>query len=202
MSSDIFPINKRFRGFLPIVVDVETAGVDATTDALLELAAIPVHPSQEDRTWHPHDSQHWHIEPFEGGKLRQAALDITGIDPYHPFRFAVTEKEALTELFEYIRAWLKETACRRAVLVGHNAHFDLGFIRAACTRTDIKQMPFHAFTCLDTATMAALVYGETVLAKALQKANIAFDDSQAHSAVYDATVTAQLFCQIVNQQAI
>ena len=30
----------RFRGFYPVVIDVETAGFNAKTDALLEIAAI------------------------------------------------------------------------------------------------------------------------------------------------------------------
>ncbi len=33
-------LNKRFRGFLPIVIDVETGGFDAENNALLEVAAV------------------------------------------------------------------------------------------------------------------------------------------------------------------
>jgi ribonuclease T len=199
MTAKNIAINKRFRKFLPVVIDVETAGVNHHTDALLEIAAVFVHPTDDDSTWHPHQNHQWHVEPFEGGKLNQSALDINGIDPFHPFRLAISEKDALTELFQHTQQALTQTQCSRALLVGHNAHFDLGFIHQACLRAGIKQMPFHAFTCFDTATLAGLAYGETVLAKALNKANINFDTTQAHSALYDATVTAQLFCQIINE---
>jgi ribonuclease T len=195
-------IKKRFRGFLPVVIDVETAGVNANTDALLEIAAVLVHPTNDSNTWHPHEHHHWHLQPFPGTKINQKALEINGIDPTHPFRLAIPEKQALTELFTIVKQHLNKTQCQRAVLVGHNAHFDLNFIRAACARQGISQMPFHDFTCLDTATMAAVSYGETVLAKALKKADIDFDSQQAHSALYDTTVTAKLFCQIINHNPI
>ncbi len=217
MKKKLSLIQKRFRGFLPVVIDVETAGVNPNTDALLELAAVMVHPiedsarensagegsaregsAREGTVWQAHESHHWHIMPAEGTKINPKALAINGIDPDHPFRFAIPEEEALTALFKAVNKQLNNTRCQRALLVGHNAHFDLNFIRAACDRCGIKKMPFHSFTCLDTATMSALVYGETVLAKALEKAQIAFDASQAHSAIYDTQVTAELFCKIVN----
>ena len=200
MKKKLNLIQQRFRGFLPVVIDVETAGVNSNTDALLELAAVMVHPTESTActAWKAHESHHWHIMPAEGTKINPKALAINGIDPDHPFRFAIPEEEALTALFKAVNKQLNNTRCQRALLVGHNAHFDLNFIRAACDRCGIKKMPFHAFTCLDTATMSALVYGETVLAKALEKAQIAFDASQAHSAIYDTQVTAELFCKIVN----
>ncbi len=198
MSQVNIAIRQRFRGFLPVVIDVETAGVEASTDALLEIAAVMVHPQQENAPWQAHDASHWHVEPAEGTKINQKALDINGIDPSHPFRMAIPEEEALKALFKLVHQQLNATQCQRAVLVGHNAHFDLNFIRAACARNGIKSMPFHGFTCLDTATMAALALGETILAKALKKAGIDFDQTQAHSALYDTQVTAELFCKIVN----
>lgn len=188
----------RFRGFLPVVVDIETGGFTAQTDAILEVAASIVR-MDEDGTLAVHRTYNFHVKPFEGANLEQAALDFTGIDPYHPFREDVTEEEALTELFRIIRKEIREQECTRAVLVAHNSHFDAGFINAAVERCDIKRNPFHPFSYFDTATLAGLAFGQTVLAKACGEAGIAFDNAEAHSAAYDAERTAELFCDIVNR---
>lgn len=192
------PLNQRFRGYLPIVIDVETAGFNAHQDALLELAAISVH-YNDDGILAPQHEWHYHIKPFEGAHLDPKALEFNGIVPDHPFRLALTETDALMDLFAKVEEALDEAKCQRAILVGHNAAFDLSFLQAAVARTGIKKSPFHAFSCLDTASLAAVAFGQTVLAKALRAANIPFDLSQAHSALYDADRTAMLFCEIVNR---
>ena len=191
-------IARRFRGFYPVVVDVETGGFNARTDALLEIAAVTLSMDENgllclDKTF---DFQ---VEPFEGANLEQAALDFTGIDPHHPFRNAQPEDYVLAELFRAIRQGVKAHGCTRAILVGHNAHFDHGFVQAAAERCDIKRNPFHPFSMFDTATLAGLAYGQTVLAKACKAADIPFDNAAAHSAAYDTEKTAELFCRIVNR---
>jgi ribonuclease T len=93
---------------------------------------------------------------------------------------------------------VKDHNCTRAVLTGHNAFFDLNFVNAAVARTDFKRNPFHPFSCFDTATLAGVALGQTVLAKALQVARIPFDNDEAHSALYDAQKTAELFCYVCN----
>ena len=191
-------INDRFRGFLPVIIDVETGGFVAGTDALLEVGATTVR-MDEDGQLAVHRTYNYHIQPFEGANIEQAALDFTGIDPYHPFREAVTEEEALGELFNVVRKEIRDRQCTRAILVGHNAHFDAGFITAAVERCGIKRNPFHPFSFFDTATLAGLAFGQTVLAKACAEAGIAFDNNEAHSAAYDAERTAELFCDIVNR---
>lgn len=188
----------RFRGFLPVVIDVETGGFIASTDAVLEVAASTVR-MDEDGLLAVHRTYEFHVAPFEGANIEQSALDFTGIDPYHPFREAVSEEDALTELFRVIRKEIRDQNCTRAVLVGHNAHFDAGFINAAVERCAIKRNPFHPFSFFDTATLSGLAYGQTVLAKACAEAGIAFDNNEAHSAAYDAERTAELFCDIVNR---
>ena len=192
------PLHQRFRGYLPVVIDVETAGFNAHTDALLELAAISVHYNDQGLLVPEHE-WHYHIKPFEGANLDPKALEFNGIVPDHPFRLALTETDALKDMFAKVEEALDETKCQRAILVGHNAAFDLSFLQAAVARTGIKKSPFHAFSCLDTASLSAVAFGQTVLAKALRAANIPFDLSQAHSALYDAERTAQLFCDIVNR---
>jgi len=190
-------MKKRFNGYLPIILDLETGGLNDQTDALLELAAISVQYNQDGKLERK-DLFSCHIIPFEGANLDPAALEINHIDPYHPFRFAITEAEALEQLFDFVTKELEMTGCRRAVLVGHNAHFDLGFMQAAITRCKLKS-PFHSFTCFDTATLAGLMYGKTVLAQAVRAAGIPFDPNEAHSAIYDTEVTMELFCKIVNR---
>jgi len=188
----------RFRGFLPVVVDVETAGFDAARDALLEIAAITL---RLDAAGHLGiaETAHAHIEPFPGANLDPRALAFTGIDPYNPFRLAEPEKRALESVFAVVRRAVKTSECRRAILVGHNAGFDLGFLNAAVARAGVKRNPFHPFSTLDTVSLAALSYGHTVLARAVQLAGLEWNEREAHSALYDAERTAQLFCTIVNR---
>lgn len=189
-------MKERFRGFLPVVVDVETAGVDPQKNALLEMCVVLV-TMDEAGTFQRGDSHFEHVLPFSGAELDQKSLEFNHIDPFQPLRFAVDEKIALENLFKPIFAALKKTRCQRAVLVGHNAWFDLLFIKEAVKRTGVKS-PFHAFTCFDTATLGGLIYGQTVLAKAALSAGIAFDANEAHSAIYDAERTTDLFCKMLN----
>lgn len=191
-------IHQRFRGFLPVVVDVETGGFDAQSDALLEIAAVILAMSPDGRL-HPAETVSCHVEPFDGAHLDPKALAFNGIDPHHPFRNALAEKDALDHIFRPVRAAVKATACTRAILVGHNAFFDLGFINAAVARTGYKRNPFHPFSTLDTVTLSALAYGQTVLAKTVIAAGMEWDASEAHSAIYDTRMTAELFCHIVNR---
>lgn len=191
------PMAQRFRGYLPVVVDVETGGFNATTDALLEIAATTIS-MDNNGLLYPEHSYFYRIEPFEGANIEASALEFTGIKLDHPLRITVTEEFALTEIFRGIRKSLKANDCKRAILVGHNSSFDLGFLNAAIARTDIKRNPFHPFSSFDTATLAGLAYGQTVLAKACEASGIDFNQKEAHSARYDTEKTAELFCNIVN----
>lgn len=188
----------RFRGFLPVVVDVETAGFNAETDALLEIAAVIVSLDKRGRM-HVAETHHAHVVPFEGANLDPQSLAFTGIDPHHPFRFAKPEREALQAIFHPVRQAVRSNDCSRAILVGHNAYFDLGFVNAAVKRTGLKRNPFHPFSTFDTVSLAGLAYGQTVLARAVQAADLDWDEERAHSALYDAERTAQLFCGIFNR---
>lgn len=190
--------SKRFRGYLPVVIDIETSGFDPVRNALLEIAAvIPV--MDENGKLSIQETHSAHVAPFAGAKLDESALAFNKIDPFHPFRFAVDEKAALEEIFQQVRAAVKRNACTRAILVGHNSAFDLSFLNAAVARTGIKKNPFHPFSTFDTVTLCGLAYGQTVLAKAAEAAGLPWDNQEAHSAVYDAEQTARLFCGIVNR---
>jgi ribonuclease T len=191
-------LSKRFRGFLPVVVDLETGGLNPNTDALLEIAVITVKMDTQGLLMRE-DLETYHVLPFEGAHLDPESLALNKIDPFHPFRFAIEEREALEKVFSFVNEALKRNRCRRAILVGHNAWFDLFFLKAAVARCRMKHMPFHSFSTLDTASLSALVYGQTVLARACAVAGIPFDRHEAHSAIYDAEQTTKLFCGIVNR---
>jgi ribonuclease T len=193
-----FSISKRFRSFLPVVVDVETGGFNAKTDALLEIAAVLIN-ANDNGTFMRGETIHYHIKPFEGANLEPASLAINGINPDHPLRPAIEELDALQRVFREVRHAVCASNCTRAILVGHNASFDLGFLNQAVERTAIKRNPFHPFSCFDTATLCGVAYGQTVLARAVQAAGLTWDENSAHSAAYDAEITADLFCKIVNR---
>ncbi|NNC97421.1 MAG: ribonuclease T, partial [Gammaproteobacteria bacterium] len=188
-------MKNRFRGFYPVVVDVETGGFNSETDALLEIAAVTLGIDKNFQLQRM-ETIRYHVEPFEGANIEQSALDFTGIQLDHPLRMAVSEREALDKIFKVIRAEKKLLECKRAVLVGHNSWFDLGFLNAAVERVKHKRNPFHPFTSFDTATLGGVVYGQTVLSRACEAAKIPYDNDKAHSAAYDAEVTADLFCAI------
>ena len=198
--SDASPLRlaDRFRGFLPVVVDVETGGFNSERDALLEIA-IAIIRMDANGLLYPEPVVSTHVEPFAGSNIEARSLEITRIDPTHPFRAALAERAALDHIFQPIRKAVRETDCQRAILVGHNAAFDLGFLNAAIRRTNHKRSPFHPFSCFDTVTLAGLAYGQTVLSKALHAAGIEWDSNEAHSAVYDTERTALLFCQVLNR---
>jgi len=191
-------IARRFRGFLPVVVDVETAGFDARRHALLEVAAVILRMDSRGNL-HPAQTQACHVAPFAGAELDPKALAFNGIDPDHPFRQALPERDALQSLFAPVRRAVRESECKRAILVGHNAAFDLGFINAAVERTGCKRNPFHPFSTFDTVSLAGMALGQTVLARAVTAAGLEWNEDEAHSAIYDAHKTAELFCAILNR---
>jgi ribonuclease T len=191
-------MSSRFRGFLPVVVDVETGGFNSKTDALLEVAAVFVD-FGDGGILTRGETIRYHVKPFEGANMEPASLAVNRIDPHHPLRPAIDERDALQRLFRAIRSAVRANDCQRAILVGHNAAFDLAFMNEAIERTAIKRNPFHPFSCFDTATLCGVAFGQTVLARAVAAAGFEWDESSAHSAAYDAEITADVFCEIVNR---
>ena len=187
----------RFRGFLPVVVDVETGGFNARTDALLEIAAVLL--ELRSGIMQRSETFRYHVKPFEGANLEPASLAVNGIDPDHPLRPAIDERDALQRVFREVRRALRDNGCNRAILVGHNASFDLGFLNQAVERSAIKRNPFHPFSSFDTATLCGVAFGQTVLSRAVKAAGLAWDEDSAHSAAYDAEITADVFCEVVNR---
>lgn len=198
LPDGVRPMANRFRGFLPVVIDVETGGFDRARHALLQIAAVFLRRGPDDSLYRERTLS-LHIRPFEGGLLDPKSMEVNGINPFHPLRIAYPEDQALGRLFSEVRREVKLNQCKRAILVGHNAHFDLGFVHAAAERCGIKRNPFHPFSSLDTVSLAALAFGQTVLSRAAQAAGMTWDAEAAHSAAYDAEMTAELFCTINNR---
>jgi ribonuclease T len=198
MNSPRIAMHDRFRGFLPVVIDVETGGFIAATDALLEIAAVMLSIDASGRLVRGATVRQ-HVRPFAGARMDPASLAVNGIDPWHPLRLASTESDALGVIFAEVRRQVREQQCTRAILVGHNASFDLGFVNAAVARAGIRRNPFHPFSCFDTATLAGVAFGQTVLSRAIQAAGLEWSTQEAHSAAYDAEKTADLFCVVCNQ---
>ncbi len=200
-ESNMPRISDRFRGFLPVVIDIETGGFKPKTDAILEIASCILCMDDFGRLKIA-ETISAHVEPFQGARIAERSLEFTGIDLEDPLRDPISEKEALRNIFLPVRKELRATDCQRAILVGHNASFDLSFLNAAIERVEYKRNPFHPFSSFDTATLGGLAFGQTVLARAVQAAAIDWDESCAHSAEYDTVKTAELFCAIVNRWKI
>ncbi|ABJ90598.1 ribonuclease T [Buchnera aphidicola] len=193
-----YAINNRFRGFYPVVIDIESAGFQADTDALLEIAIVTLKMNKSG--WLKIDDRlHFHIIPFKGSIIKAESVAFNKIDPFNPLRGAVSEKNALKNIFKLVRKKININKCRKGILVAHNANFDHNFLMAASKRVGNLNNPFHPFTTFDTAALSGLIFGQTVLAKACKLAGIPFDTNQAHSALYDTIQTAYLFCELVNR---
>jgi ribonuclease T len=192
-------IKERFRKYLPVVVDLETGGFDPKTNAILEIAATLIIKNEDTQLLDVGKTYRYHIEPYEGLVVEQESLDFTKINLNHPLRNAIAEKDALDELFKIINTERTANGCSRAILIGHNAHFDHSFLTEAVSRNNIKKSPFHPFSVLDTVTLGALHTKQTVLARICDVLNIDYDSKEAHSAAYDSYITAKVFCKIVNE---
>lgn len=190
-------MKSRFRGFLPVVIDIETGGLDPTVHSILEIAVVKLR--LEGETLQPAQGHDWSVVPHPATRMEEASLKITGIDPDDPERKAISEQRALQELFRLVHQEMREQDCQCAILTGHNAHFDLGFIEHGIKRNNVKDNPFHPFSVFDTVALGGLAFGHTVLGELCARAGIAYDADQAHSALYDARITAELFCHIVNR---
>ena len=189
-------LKDRFRKFLPVIVDLETGGFDPRKNAILEIAIQLI--EQENSKLILGEPHRYHIKPFEGLKVDKESLEFLKLDLNHPLRNAVEEEYALQESFKIINKHKSKYECSRAILVGHNAFFDHSFMLEACIRNNIKKSPFHSFSMIDTVSLGVLATKQTVLAKICKELGIDYNNDEAHSAAYDAMVTAQVFCKIIN----
>ncbi|QJC32795.1 ribonuclease T [Enterobacteriaceae endosymbiont of Donacia semicuprea] len=191
-------LSSRFRGFYPVVIDIETSGFNSKYNAILEISLITL---KMNNGWlEKNEMLHFHILPFNGSHISKDALAFNGININTSLRGAITENKALKIIFSKISQDIKKNRCKKAVIVAHNASFDHSFIMEAIKRTKMENYnPFHSFVTFDTASMSGLILGQTVLAKSCHAMGISFDNNQAHSALYDTNRTAELFCKLVNK---
>ena len=189
-------LKNRFRKYLPVVVDIETGGFDPELNAILEIAITLI--EEQDNKFVVGETYRHHINPFQNSIIEKESLDFTKIKLDHPLRKAIDEKDAIKDIFKIINKIKNKYECSRAILVGHNAHFDMSFLDAAIKRNNIKKTPFHKFSVIDTVSLGVLATGQTVLARICDQLGIDYDNDQAHSAAYDTLVTAKVFCAIFN----
>ena len=193
-------LKNRFRKYLPVVVDLETGGFNSKENAILEIAITLI--EEVDEFLVVGDTHRFHIEPYEGLIVEEESLEFTKIKLDHPLRNAISEEEALKNLFAIINKTRAKYECSRAILVGHNAHFDLSFLNEAINRNNIKRSPFHPFSVLDTVSLGVITTQQTVLARICDALSIDYDSNEAHSAAYDSDVTAKVFCKVLNNLSI
>ena len=159
-----------------VVFDIETTGFSAVTDRIIEIGAVKV----------------------EDGKITDKFS--TFVNPKRPIPFRITELTSITDEM-VISSPDIETILPQfiefigdAVLVAHNASFDVGFIEQNCKRQKIEA----DFTYVDTVALARVLlpalnrFKLDTVAKAL---NISLENH--HRAVDDAGCTAEIFVKFV-----
>ena len=159
-----------------VVFDIETTGFSAVTDRIIEIGAVKV----------------------EDGKITDKFS--TFVNPKRPIPFRITELTGITDEM-VIGSPDIETILPQfiefigdAVLVAHNASFDVGFIEQNCKRQKIEA----DFTYVDTVALARVLlpalnrFKLDTVAKAL---NISLENH--HRAVDDAGCTAEIFVKFV-----
>jgi DNA polymerase-3 subunit epsilon len=119
-----------------VVVDLETTGGSPATSAITEIGAVRVRGGEVEGTFQTLVHPEAPIPAF--------IAVLTGITDAM-VATAPTIDRALPAFLEFARG---------SVLVAHNSPFDLGFLKAACTRTD-REWP--GFDHLDTVTLARRV---------------------------------------------
>ena len=155
-----------------VVFDVETTGLSAVYDTIIELAAVKMYKGNV-------------IESFDefidpGHPLSRTTIDLTGITD-EMVRGSKSEEEVLRLFLEF---------SKDSILVAHNAAFDMGFLNTSYAKYGI---PEATNPVIDTLELARYLYpqfkrfGLGVLSK---KFGVSLE--QHHRAIYDAEATGHL----------
>ena len=163
-----------------VVFDVETTGLSAERDRLIEIAAIKVKNGAEI------DSFESYINPKRPiSELITRLTSITDDD----VKDAPFEEEVMTNFYN----WLDEDD----ILVAHNAKFDLGFLDKSFERLGLKNKNNASIDTLFISraeNKEAKRHGLSNLAK-LYKVRLV----QHHRAIYDTKATAEIFVKMLDQ---
>jgi DNA polymerase-3 subunit alpha (Gram-positive type) len=162
-----------------VVFDVETTGLSAVYDTIIELAAVKIHEGEV-------------IDRFESfanphHPLSQTTIDLTGITDD-----MVKDAPEVDEVLKNFHAWTGDS-----VLVAHNASFDIGFLNQG-----YKKLQFASVdnAVIDTLELARFLFPElknhrlNTLCKYLD-----IELTQHHRAIYDAEATGYLFWKLVKE---
>ena len=159
-----------------VVFDLETTGFSSAKDKIIEIGAVKV----------------------ENGEITDKYS--TFVNPKIPIPFRITQLTSITdemvmespEIETILPPFLKFVG--DAVLVAHNASFDVSFIEENCRRQGIEP----DFTSVDTVGLARVLlptlskFKLNVVAKALN-----ISQEHHHRAVDDARVTAEIYVKFI-----
>ena len=155
-----------------VIFDVETTGLSAIYDKIIELAAVKMVDGQI-------------IEEFQefidpGHALSETTINLTGITDD-----MVRGSKSEVEVLEAFKAFTQDT-----ILVAHNASFDMGFLNAAYSN---HQLGESTLPVIDTLELSRTLHPNikthrlNTLAK---RYDVALE--QHHRAIYDSQTTARL----------
>lgn len=155
-----------------VVFDIETTGFSAEKDRIIEIGAVRM----------------------EGGRITDRFSSF--VNPGRPIPFRITELTSIRDDMVIGSAGIEEVLpdflafSQGAIMVAHNADFDMGFIRQNCLRLHLEAPA----TYMDTVAMGRYLMPSlhnqklNTLAKALK-----IDPGHHHRAVDDAEATAHIF---------
>jgi DNA polymerase III subunit alpha, Gram-positive type len=160
-----------------VVFDVETTGLSAVYDTIIELAAVKIHKGEITDRFESFANPH---KP-----LSQTIIDLTGITDD-----MVKDAPEVDDVLRDFYNWSQD-----AVFVAHNATFDIGFLNQGFGRIGIEKV---SNPVVDTLELARFLLPElknhrlNTLCKHLD-----IELTQHHRAIYDTEATAYLLWKLV-----
>jgi DNA polymerase-3 subunit alpha (Gram-positive type) len=160
-----------------IIFDLETTGFSAAGDRITEIGAVRIRGEQI------LDSFSTFVNP--GRSLSSEIIKVTGITD-EMLQDAPKEEEALQAFYRFI-------GDEKATLVAHNASFDMGFLRAAAKRCNLKCL----FSSIDTVPMSRSLFKQLKKHSLDSVAKHLGFEFKHHRANEDAAVLAKIFLKML-----